>query len=1171
LSTYGGTCTPTCGVSALATAMPPLGRPNGVPSGKNTKGAISTLTYGVNPCYTYSTTFTTVVSNFTMTDAGVVCSVTLRDNRVFVLSGQQWTTAPTFNIPANCSCKGAADIWILVDHSSSISDSEMASFKNTFVIPFLNKLAISPTEINVGMSWFNLGTGLNFPLTGSRGDIDSGMNAWFTNCSDYGRDKPAGCQFAATATATAIMGFQPGSSTNNPQSSCTRYNTVNSAGYNGNPTARIIGATEWFTAQANRKVPRLFITLTDGAMNRRLVPFDSGTGCGSRSCTFGGCDTGPANGGYDLTRAVNYLRTQTAIDNPGQPLTLVSVGIGSACTNDANNCLSPQHLATLAGNNTANVLNIASFNADALANAVNNLVLLSCPAENNQQSAQCIGTCCGLCVCGVCKKPESCAPNTNICTKVTLGDFCCDASTVGVANPCGTPANQCNKTFCNASLNNGKGLCTWGSIDCSGATNGCERRNCNPSTGQCTVPDRSNCPPIDCTYGEWDQWTTCPVSCGGAQQTRTRQINRTAADGGAACPPNLANETRNCNTQCCAIPCSWTVWGGFSQCTATCGGGQQTRTRTMTPPVCGGTTCPEPNSETVDCNTQCCPKACVWSNWGNYDTCTKTCGTGTQTRTRTKVPEECGGTPCDGATSETANCATTPCPVPCVGAWTEWATFCPCNGTGLTSTVSRYYTITTPASTNPAGTPCPFNDGTQQNRTCNTPICDGGTRNCIGRNVTTPCSCAVQFRTRTYFIDQKPSGPGAIPCPETPGLKETIPCNCTEGSVDDCKCPINCRSNFTEWGECSCITFQQNRTYIIYKNASFGGINCTYPRNNTFLNQSCVPICPVPCIGSFVAGPCNCTSRRRVQRYTITQAARDGGAACPFADGFQQSLSCTAAQNATCPTPCEGQWTAWSVCNCDFGNQTRTFRITKNATNGGAPCIRTNNTIANQVCTPNASACPVVPPKCVTAAQCDDGNKCTLDRCVLQPSGVSRCNWAQAVVCNDSSVCTVDTCDPLKGCLFTTNVFCNDNSVCTNESCHPIKGCQYTKKICPDQDICFLGSCHPVQGCGTIGRPCNKTDNCTVGQCDVNYTKNGRTGPCYEDFICPFNFGLIAGISAGAAVAIAVAAAVVTLAVVGGGSYALASQMTQDDDTIITKNPMFQAKGVSGTNPVHLD
>jgi len=64
---------------------------------------------------------------------------------------------------------------------------------------------------------------------------------------------------------------------------------------------------------------------------------------------------------------------------------------------------------------------------------------------------------------------------------------------------------------------------------------------------------------------------------------------------------------------------------------------------------------------------------------------------------------------------------------------------------------------------------------------------------------------------------------------------------------------------------------------------------------------------------------------------------------------------------------------------------------------------------------------------------------------------------------------------------------------------------------------------------------------------------------------------LIAGISAGAAVAIAVAAGCVTLAVVGGGSYALASQMTQDDETIITKNPMFQAKGVSGTSPIHCD
>jgi len=173
------------------------------------------------------------------------------------------------------------------------------------------------------------------------------------------------------------------------------------------------------------------------------------------------------------------------------------------------------------------------------------------------------------------------------------------------------------------------------------------------------------------------------------------------------------------------------------------------------------------------------------------------------------------------------------------------------------------------------------------------------------------------------------------------------------------------------------------------------------------------------------------------------------------------------------------------------------------------------------------------------------------------------------VTCNDNSVCTYDSCDPIQGCQFTQQLFCNDNNVCTNDTCLAATGCSNTYYTCPNKSVCILADCNPTLGCGLVQRDCNSSDNCSEALCDVNWTQNGRTGPCYTDNVCPFNFGLVAGISAGAAVAIAVCAGLLALAVVGGGSYALASQINQDDETIITKNPMFQAKGVAGTNPVH--
>ena len=53
---------------------------------------------------------------------------------------------------------------------------------------------------------------------------------------------------------------------------------------------------------------------------------------------------------------------------------------------------------------------------------------------------------------------------------------------------------------------------------------------------------------------------------------------------------------------------------------------------------------------------------CEWNNW-EKGTCSKTCGGGTQTNTRTiKVEASEGGTECTGESSETLDCNTQECP-----------------------------------------------------------------------------------------------------------------------------------------------------------------------------------------------------------------------------------------------------------------------------------------------------------------------------------------------------------------------------------------------------------------------------------------------------------------------------------------------------------------------------
>ena len=54
---------------------------------------------------------------------------------------------------------------------------------------------------------------------------------------------------------------------------------------------------------------------------------------------------------------------------------------------------------------------------------------------------------------------------------------------------------------------------------------------------------------------------------------------------------------------------------------------------------------------------------CVWSDFGQWSECSAECGSGTQTRTRTgETAAENGGAPCDGYSTETQDCNTHDCP-----------------------------------------------------------------------------------------------------------------------------------------------------------------------------------------------------------------------------------------------------------------------------------------------------------------------------------------------------------------------------------------------------------------------------------------------------------------------------------------------------------------------------
>lgn len=111
--------------------------------------------------------------------------------------------------------------------------------------------------------------------------------------------------------------------------------------------------------------------------------------------------------------------------------------------------------------------------------------------------------------------------------------------------------------------------------------------------------------PVNCIVSEWSEWSVCDTTCGGGMQTRTRTIITPSSNNGASCP--VLSESRPCNTHPCPpVNCVVSDWSSFDTCSSTCGGGTQTQTRSIiTPASYGGTACPV-LTNTQPCNTQIC-------------------------------------------------------------------------------------------------------------------------------------------------------------------------------------------------------------------------------------------------------------------------------------------------------------------------------------------------------------------------------------------------------------------------------------------------------------------------------------------------------------------------------------------------------------------------------------
>ena len=119
-------------------------------------------------------------------------------------------------------------------------------------------------------------------------------------------------------------------------------------------------------------------------------------------------------------------------------------------------------------------------------------------------------------------------------------------------------------------------------------------------------------PQVDGGWSDYGEWSECSADCGEGVQTRSRSCNNpTPANGGAECEGE-ETETRSCNKGACPVDGGWSDFGDWSECSADCGEGVKTRSRSCNnpAPANGGAKCEGEETESKPCNKGVCPGTC---------------------------------------------------------------------------------------------------------------------------------------------------------------------------------------------------------------------------------------------------------------------------------------------------------------------------------------------------------------------------------------------------------------------------------------------------------------------------------------------------------------------------------------------------------------------------------
>uniref|UniRef100_A0A8C4QDL8 Uncharacterized protein n=1 Tax=Eptatretus burgeri TaxID=7764 RepID=A0A8C4QDL8_EPTBU len=226
-------------------------------------------------------------------------------------------------------------------------------------------------------------------------------------------------------------------------------------------------------------------------------------------------------------------------------------------------------------------------------------------------------------------------------------------------------------------------------------------------------------------YSHWLPWGACSVDCGRGSQERVRLCNNPwPANGGRTCQGPSA-ERQTCHTKPC--PGEDQRLSGSSSANNKRASPRsiiyvRTRSCTQPSPQHGGSSCKGSPVETILCDLAQCPVHGGWSSWLSWETCSRSCGEGLQTRQRScnDPAPAFDGESCRGSSIQTQICNSQQCPVD--GVWSPWGDWMACSASCGGGVRNRIRACNNPTP-NHGGRPC--EDSGSQIEACLPELCPG--------------------------------------------------------------------------------------------------------------------------------------------------------------------------------------------------------------------------------------------------------------------------------------------------------------------------------------------------------------------------------------------------------------------------------------------------------------